>query len=308
MKDSTILVSVKGKSVKAPCLIVDERSIVIKGRIFRIASVFDDFLDSRGIDNPESIILALKEKSKADVFSFYRNFSIVLSEKKEPALQKGYKKEYEHHAGIRVVSYDHWWRHDIKKQTRRRVRKAKEKDVEIRQVPLDDNLIQGITRIFNETPIRQGKPFWHYGKDFHQVKNEISTYAESSIFLGAYWKSELIGFSKLINCGVFGRANQLISMVRHRDKLVTNALIAELVRTCESKRIPNLLYGDWIEGSLGHFKKNNGFKRVTIPKYYKALTLEGRVVLRMGIHKGIREFIPNPIRTYLRSLRRLWHK
>jgi len=308
IKSSTMRISVKGKPVEVPCLLIEGRTIIVRGRILRIAGVFDDFLDSRDIDDPEPIIRALKENRESDIFNFLGSFSVAVGEKERPAWQTCYQIEYDHLAAIRVVSFERWWTHDIKKQARRKVKKAKEKNVTVCQVPLDDQLLKGIVRIFNEMPVRQERPFWHYGKGFRQVKEEISTYADRSIFLGAYCRDELIGFAKLINCGDFGRANQLISMVKHRDKPVTNALIAELVRTCESKSIPYLVYGAWFEGSLGHFKKNNGFKKVAIPRYYNALTFKGRVALRLGIHKGVREFLPDPIRKNLRSIRRVWYR
>ena len=35
-------------------------------------------------------------------------------------------------------------------------------------------LVNGIIGIFNQSPVRRGKPFWHYGKDFDTVKKEMS--------------------------------------------------------------------------------------------------------------------------------------
>ena len=32
-----------------------------------------------------------------------------------------------------------------------------------------------------ETPVRRGKPFWHYGKNFETVKSEIS-----SVWIGRF--------------------------------------------------------------------------------------------------------------------------
>ena len=61
----------------------------------------------------------------------------------------------------------------------------------------------------------------------NRVKRDISTYSEQSHFIGAYWENELVGFAKLINCQDFGRANQLISMIKHRDKPITNAIIGK---------------------------------------------------------------------------------
>ena len=305
MKLSTMRISVKGKPVEVPCLVVEGRTVVISGRILRIARVFDDFLDSRGVDDPEAIIQALKKNRMADIFTFRGCFTNSPGRKEGPVWQHYYHLEYDYVAAIHVVSFEHWFKLDIKKQTRRKVKKAEEEGVRVCNVSLDDQLIQGIVRIFNETPVRQGKKFWHYGKDFNQVNKEISTYADRSIFLGAYWGEELIGFAKLINCGDFGRANQLLSMIAHRDKPVTNALIARMVRICEIERIPYLIYGNWVEGSLGYFKKSNGFKKLAIPRYYKALTLDGAIALKSGLHKGAKDLLPNPIKDYLISLRQL---
>lgn len=303
-----MLISVRGKPVEVECLVVEDRTIVIRGRILRVARVFDDFLDSKGVDKPEAIIKILKENQKADIFTFLSRFSAAVGEEGPPDWQDRYHLEYEYEAAIRVLSFDYWWKNDIKKQTRRRIKKAEEEGITVREVPLGDQLLQGIFRIFNETPVRQGKKFWHYGKDLDQVNDEISTYSDRSIFIGAYWGDELIGFAKMINCEKFGRCNQLLSMVAHRNKPVTNALIAELVRTCERKGIPYLKYGAWIEGSLGDFKQNNGFKKLAIPRFYKSLTFRGRVALNVGIHRGVREILPEPVRRSGIWLRRIWYR
>ena len=310
MTTRSIRISVRGKPVYVPCLEVEGRTIIVTGRLPRIAKIFDDFLDSRGVENPDSIIKTIKQQRKADLFTFLGRFTdAVLPEKPKVPVRYTNHIVYEYEAVIHVVSFEHWWKNDINKKTRRNIRKAKKENVNVCVVRLDDKLIRGIDRIFNETPIRQGKQFWHYGKKFDQIKREISTYANESIFLGAYFKNELIGFAKLINCGDFGRANQILSMMAHRDKPVTNALIAELVRTCERNNIPYLKYGAWLEGSLGDFKRNNGFKKLVIPRYYTALTLRGKVALGIGIDKkGVRGILPNSIRNGFIQLRNKWYK
>jgi hypothetical protein len=40
----------------------------------------------------------------------------------------------------------------------------------------DDDFIRGMTTIFNESRVRQGRPFWHYGKDFETVKRQFSRF------------------------------------------------------------------------------------------------------------------------------------
>ena len=52
----------------------------------------------------------------------------------------------------------------------------------VKQTELTDDLIKGIVRINNETPVRQGKPFWHFNKSFDEVKSANSTYPERNYF------------------------------------------------------------------------------------------------------------------------------
>lgn len=55
------------------------------------------------------------------------------------------------------------------------------------------------------------------------------------------------------------------------------------------------------------FKERNGFKRVNLPRYYIPLTHMGRIVLRLGLHKGFVSRIPEPILAKLRALRKAWY-
>ena len=71
-------------------------------------------------------------------------------------------------------------------ETRRNVRIAEKKDVVARVSPFDETLVRGIHGIYNETPLRQGKQFWHYGKDLETVKGENSSYLDRCTFLGAF--------------------------------------------------------------------------------------------------------------------------
>ena len=67
----------------------------------------------------------------------------------------------------------------------------------VKVTEFSDQLVEAICRIYNETPVRQGKTFWqHYQKDFESVRSALATYLERSIFLGAYYEDELIGFMK----------------------------------------------------------------------------------------------------------------
>ena len=105
---------------------------------------------------------------------------------------------------------------------------------------------------------------------------------------------------------------QIISMVQHRDKAPTNALIARAVQSCAARQIAHLLYATFTYGNkardgLSDFKRHNGFRRIDIPRYYLPLTWMGRTALRLGLHHPFVERIPEPLLARLRSLRKRWY-
>src|SRR5262249_14847985 len=152
----------------------------------------------------------------------------------------------------------------------------------------DDEFVRGIWAIYNEVPCRQGKAFAHYGKDVETVRRMSATFLDRSIFIGAYLDDQLIGFAKLVTDDNRDQASlmHIVSMVAHRDKSATNALIAQAVRSCAERHIPFLVYSHFSYGkkqrdSLSDFKEANGFQRVELPRYYVPLTLAGRAALTL---------------------------
>ena len=87
---------------------------------------------------------------------------------------------------------------------------------------------------------RQDKPFWHYGKDFETIKREMSDRLDRSEFIGAYYNNDLIGFIKIIDAGTYLDIVEILSMIEHRDKAPTNALMAKAVEICDKKSFPIL--------------------------------------------------------------------
>lgn len=303
MQAKTTTISIKGKPVEVDCLSLFGYDIIVKGKYLKIAQVKDDFLESRGVDAPEKIVDELKKAGYADILAYLGNFNESVPRRNPKAHQ-----EMHYLAALKVTSYEDWFKNQIRKQERRRVRKARDEGIVVRQTPLDDQLIQGICDIFNETPVRQGKAFWHYGKDFARVKKEISTYAERSLFIGAYLGDQLIGFSKMIKCGHFARSNQFLAMEKFRNMSVNNALISELVKTCENEKIGYLVYGEWFDNSLADFKRWNGFKKLERPRYYLAVNLKGSLSLKFGLHKDINELVPSFLIDYYRNVRKTYYR
>ena len=222
--------------------------------------------------------------------------------------------EMDNLAALPISSFDHWWKRQVKDKTRNMVRRAEKAGVVVREVAFSDALVREISSIYNECPVRQGKPFSHYGKDFETIYKEESTYLDSSIFIGAFLEDRLIGFVKLLcdKTGTQAGLLNIVSMVGQRDKAPTNALVAHAVRVCAERGIPYLVYSNFAYGKkerdgLSGFKEHNGFQRFNVPRYYVPLTHWGRAALALGLHHKLVDRIPEPVLAKVRELRASWY-
>jgi hypothetical protein len=272
----------------------------ISGGLLRTARPRNEwFVD---VDDPEAEIDLLKSDryGRVDLFTFWQRVPAITP-------RFPYHREPEVVAALPLSSYDSWWKHQIDGKTRNLVRKAEKKGVVVRSAELDDSLVQGITRIFNETPIRQGRHFLHYGKKSDRVREEMADRPESSVFIGAYVGDALIGFVKLLLLADYAMMVEIISEIRHRDKAPNNALIAAAVLECTRRRIPFLTYSTWAGGTLASFKESNGFEKYALPRYYVPLTVRGRVALSCNLHRGVKLLVPKRVKDQLKDLRRRWY-
>jgi hypothetical protein len=223
--------------------------------------------------------------------------------------------EWDNVAALRISSFDHWLRKQINTQARKALRIAQKRGVVAREVAFDDTLVRGISAIYNESPVRQGRRFWHYGKNLDTVRRENGTFAERSVFIGAFSDSELVGFAKVV-CDPDGKHAgfmQIVTMIRHWDKRPSRVLVAQAVRSCADRGIGCLLFSQFAYGEkqpdgLAHFKQLNGFRRIDLPRYYVPLTMTGRVALRLGLHRPILQRVPESILAHLRRARRRWYE
>jgi len=222
--------------------------------------------------------------------------------------------EWDNFAALPISSFENWWTQQVDAKTRNMVRRAEKKGVVVREVPFDDSLVRGIWQVYSETPIRQGKPFPHYGKDIDTVRKLSATFLESSIFIGAFLGDQLIGFVKLTMDEARSQAGimHIIARVQHRDKAPTNALIAESIKACTKRNIPYLVYSNFAYGnkqsdSLSDFKKNNGFQRIDVPRYFVPVTRIGDLAFRMGMHHKLVERLPESVIAKLRECRAGWY-
>jgi hypothetical protein len=221
--------------------------------------------------------------------------------------------ETENLAILPVTSFEAWFHQQIESKVRNRVRKAEKEGVEVREIPFDDELIAGICDIYNETPIRQGKRFPHYGITAERARAYAGTFPTRSIFVGAFYEGRLIGFLKMVTdfSGRYACILHVLAKIAHRDQAPTNALMAQAVRSCAERGITQLAYDHYSYGNksmdgLIEFKRNNGFQRVDLKRYYVPLTPAGQAYLGLGLHRGLAEIAPEPILRGLRRVRSGW--
>jgi hypothetical protein len=260
----------------------------------------DDWYED--LNDPDEVIDTVRSKLavKPDIFTFWQRLPEI-----EP--KYSFYVEFESIAALRIEGYDFWLNKQIKDKARNRIRKSGKAGVEVREADFDDDFVHGMVKIFNETPTRQGRRFWHYGKDFETVKSQFSRSLFREDLIGAYYRDELIGFVMLGNAGRYGVLGQIISMVSHRDKATNNALMAKSVELCVRKKLPYLVYGLWSDSSLTDFKRHCGFEEVKLPRYFVPITQKGKFGLKLGIHHGWNAAVPNRIKKPLRQLRRSWY-
>jgi hypothetical protein len=291
---------VNGERTSLQCVEI-KGQIYCSGRGFvSVASLEDEWYED--VNDPESVIVALTDcEVRPDIFTFWQRVP-------ETEPKYGYPMEWESLAVLPISTYDHWWIKQVKGTTRNMIRKSQKSGVDVREAVFDDEFVRGMVDIFNECPVRQGRPFWHYGKDVETVKREFSRFLFREYLIGAYLGSELIGLVMLADAGRYGILGQFISKLRHRDKATNNALIAKTVEVCVERQLPYLNYTDWRDTTLVDFKRYNGFREMRVPRYFVPLTAKGRLALQLGLHHGWRAIMPPPIRNSLKKLRKSWYQ
>jgi hypothetical protein len=275
---------------------VGDKRLIVQGRVLTVARLKDEWYDDLG--DPELVISSLKQcASVPDLFTFWQRLPDTV-----PIYPYYYETEIL--SAIPLKDFEHWWEKQIGSDTRKKARRPAKRGVEIRVVPLDDAFVSGVMGVFNETPVRRGKPFWHYGKDFDTIKQGLSRDLDRSKFIGAYDGGNLVGFVKLVCAeGRFANPGLIVSKLEARKKYVNNALIAKSVELCCQNRIPFLTYTKWRRGSQAEFLVRHGFQKVTVPRYWIALTPKGKIAIKLGLYRDIRSYIPDRLLIAVRELR-----
>lgn len=285
---------------------VCDQEIRIQGKLIRIARLEADLYHF--LDDPEKLLNGLRKcGTRIDLFTFMQKLP-----EKDPKFN--YPMEWDNLAAVPISSFENWKTQQITGEARNRARQAEKKGVVIREVPFSDDLVKGIWEIYNETPVRQGRPFGHYGQSLEEVYKEEATFLDCSHFIGAFLNDKLIGFVKLTTDETRTQANlmNILSLIEHRDKAPTNALIAHSVRSCAEKGISYLVYqrfsyGNKISDGIMKFKKVNGFQKFDLPRYYVPLTALGRVAFQLGLHHRLVDRLPEQLVGKIRNFRNSWY-
>jgi hypothetical protein len=290
----------RGRPIHVPAINIDDKRLVVRGRILTIARLKDEWYEDVG--DPVRIVQALKRRAPVpDIFTFWQRLPDTV-----PIYP--YYREAEALSAIPLKDFQHWWEKQIKTDTRKKAKRPEKRGIEIKIVPLDDEFVRGVMEVFNETPVRRGKRFWHYGKDFETLKRELSRDLERSKFIGAYFEGNLVGFVKLVYAmGRFANPGLIVSKLEFRNRYVNNALLAKSVELCCADGIPYLTYTNWRRGSQAEFLMRHGFEQTMVPRYWIPLTKKGAVALRLGLHRNIRAYIPESLHGLLLDLRRTFY-
>jgi hypothetical protein len=271
--------------------------MAVAGKFFKIARLSHEWFQY--LDYPLVMVKTLGNAPPiADVFTF-------LAEVHNGPVDYPFHKEMTSISILKVPLYEVWWK-NLDFKVRNKVRKAQKSGVELRLVQLDDTFAAGVEKIYNECPLRQGRKFLHYGKTVAQIKQDLSSFPECTCFVGAYHGGELIGFMKLYQGNNILRTVHIIAKLSHREKPVQDALIAKAVEICNGKKIGYLHYGSWSNRGLGAFKIKHGFEKMDLPRYFVPLTLRGRVMLKLNLHRCSRDYLPEKWLLGLIALRTKW--
>jgi hypothetical protein len=289
----------KGKPAQLECVEIGGQTFTVGRGLLTVVTLEDEWFHE--VHDPAAVLDVLRADRTvgADMFSFCQRLPNT-----EPRFP--YPHESESIAALQIQSYEHWWS-SLEGTTRTQIRKTQKLGVDVRECAYDDDFVRGMTSVFNETPIRQGRRFWHYGKDFETVKRQFSRNLFREDLIGAYHQGELIGFVMLGRNTQYADLGQIISKIAHRNKQVQSALIAKAVELCSARQIPYLVYAFWTDDSLGHFKRKLGFREARLPRYFVPLTAKGKLAMLTGAHRGLKTLLPVKLVNSLRNARNAWN-
>ncbi len=239
----------------------------------------------------DDFIEKLHERDK-DIFTFVeRKWCCPI-----PNPSSNWIKTDDNVALLEIKDHATWW-NSIGKKTRNMIRRAEKSGINVTVAEPTAEFAEGVSKIYNETPIRQERAFSHYGEPLEATTRNITTAQRSSTFVGGYLQHELVGFIQIVHGDNIAIIAQILSLQKHWDKSVNNALLSKAVEVCASKGERWLMYGRiGNHPSLDRFKENNGFIKYPITRYYLPITGKGRIAIKLGLHRDLKDALPEPLK------------
>lgn len=264
---------------------------MVTGRLLKLAAVRDEELvEGTVVGDPAAFVAEMHHVGlKADILSFPQAIG-------DSQLRHACAFEWDNVAAADVGDYEKWW-NSLPQESRKNVRRAAKRGVNVKTAQLDEAFVRGIKAIYDESPVRQGMRFWHYGKSLERVRVENGTYPNRSEFIGAYYNDELIAFMKWVYVDRAARIMQILAMRSHYDKQPMSAMIAKAVEICSQKGMHHLIYSKFTFGNkansqLTEFKRRNGFRKIDFVRYHMPLTFKGHIAVRLRLYRGVLGLLP----------------
>ncbi|MCJ7762061.1 hypothetical protein MUP38_01230, partial [Candidatus Bathyarchaeota archaeon] len=168
--------------------------------------------------------------------------------------------------------------------------------IKVTVVQPSEAFAEGVWKIYNETPIRQERAFPHYGVSLQTVTRGVLS-AQNCTFIGAFFQGELVGFIQLDYGDKIAVITQILSLQKHSDKAVNNALVAKAVEVCAAKQVGWVMYGRiGNHPSLDRFKESNCLVKFPLTRYYVPATNKGHIALKLGLHRELKDALPEAIK------------
>jgi hypothetical protein len=222
------------------------------GRLLRRVSPADEWHEGRVTtdDLPRWLIAARGDRRlggrHADLFTFWQGYPDT-----GPMLP--YTYTYREVAVLPITTRAEWLAR-LTRTKRQALAKAATLGMQIRPAQFNEAFIAGMVALFNESPIRQGRPFAHCGKDAAQVRQEFARHLDREIIFGAYQGERLVGFVFLAIGDEIAHLEEIIATATVPARPVNVAPSAPR-SMCVARQIPALLYAFGPRGTPADFKR-----------------------------------------------------
>jgi hypothetical protein len=195
-------------------------------------------------------------------------------------------------AVLKLGTFQEWWKvgGEQMRHVRNRVRKAQKQGMVIQEIDvkqINADIIDGIYRIYHDTPTRQGRKYVGYTTTREDIEKRFGK-LKSSLLLGAYLHNSMIGFLHLILGDAVASVRSLVSLTEHMSSGTNNAMLASAIESLCNRRISYLTYARMgYQPGLDAFKKENGFRSASLQMHYLPLSRRGILATWLRIHSDV---------------------